>query len=268
MAETAQVRPSLVTERVSAGEWNARVELAAFYRLIAHCGMADLIYNHVSLRVPGAEGRILINPYGLIYDEITASSLLTIDLDGTILDPGDTGLPFNAAGFVIHSAIHRARTDLVCVAHTHTADGMAVSAMACGLLPLTQTSLIFTENLAYHDFGGIVLHEEEQAHLVGDLGSRDNMILRNHGLLCCGRTIGQTFYHLYSLELACRTQTRALAAGAPLSPISPVAVAQAVAIYEDMRGAGPKTGHFRDSGETEWAAALRLADRLDPSFRH
>lgn len=261
------VKPASVQERVSAEEWQARVELAAFYRLVAHYGMTDLIYNHISLRVPGGEPVFLINPYGLMYHEITASSLLKIDLEGNVLDGGNTDYPFNRAGFVIHSAIHAARHDLICIAHTHTADGIAVSAMECGLIPLSQTALVFGENLAYHEFEGIVVDRDEQARLVAHLGDKDNMILRNHGLISCGRTIGQAFYHLYSLEFACRAQARAMAAGTPLRPIAREARQRTVSIYEDMRGTGPCSGAYRESGSTEWLAALRLADRLDPSFR-
>ena len=174
-----------IRERVSPAEWEARVQLAAAYRLTEMYGMTEMTANHISCRVPGEEGQFLINPYGMLYEEITASSLLKIDLDGNIL-LNATEFGVNRAGFVIHSAIHAARHDVDCVAHTHTPAGMAVSAMECGLLPIAQTTMRFL-HVAYHDFEGIADDEGERERLVADLGNNDAMILRNHGLLVCGR---------------------------------------------------------------------------------
>src|SRR5580658_9056175 len=204
--------PSIRGE-VSAEEWAARVDLAACYRLIDLYGMSDLIANHVSVRVPGEPGHFLINAYGLLYEEITASSLLKIDLDGEIIakPPFDYGV--NRAGFVIHSAVHRARHDVDCVIHTHTAAGMAVSSLECGLMPLNQTAMRFA-HAAYHDYEGVVLDLSEQERLVADLGQHDLMILRNHGLLVVGATIAQAFNHIHRAELACKTQLMAMASGA------------------------------------------------------
>ena len=263
IAEQISQRASLEGS-VDTDEWEARVNLAAFYRLVAHYGMSDLIYNHILLRIPGPQVHFLVNPYGLMYEEITASSLHRIDLDGNIVRAGNAAPDFNKAGFVIHSAIHGAREDLVCVAHTHTTDGVAVSAMECGLLPISQTALTFAENLTYHEFEGFAIDKAERARLVADLGSRDNVILRNHGLLCCGRTIGQAFYHLYHLEMCCRAQVKALSGAGPVHPVSAAARAATVDVYEAMREGN---NGFRQSGNVEWAAALRLADRLDPGFR-
>src|SRR5215469_15075517 len=204
-----------VQGQVAPEEWRARVDLAACYRLIDLYGMSDLIANHVSVRVPGEPGHFLINAYGVLYDEITASSLIKIDLDGNIIakPPFDYGV--NRAGFVIHAAIHRARHDVDCVIHTHTAAGMAVSSLECGLLPLNQTAMRFA-HCAYHDYEGVVLNLDEQARLVADRGECDLMILRNHGLLVVGATIAQAFNHIHRAELSCRAQLMAMATGARL----------------------------------------------------
>jgi len=247
-----------VKDHVSPEEWAKRVDLAACYRLIDLYGMTDLIANHVSARVPGEPGHFLINPYGMLYEEITASCLLKIDLDGQVIaqPPFDYGV--NRAGFVIHSAIHRARHDIDCVIHTHTAAGMAVSALECGLLPITQTSMRFA-HAAYHDYEGVVLNLAEQQRLVADLGGADLMILRNHGLLVVGATIPQAFNHIHRAELACRTQVMAMACGAPLAtPPAEVVEATFLAYQPHTR---------RAFGVLDWPALLRKLDRIDPSYR-
>jgi len=247
-----------IKDQVSLGEWAARVDLAACYRLIDLYGMSDLIANHVSVRVPGEPDHFLINPYGLLYEEITASSLLKIDLDGNVIaqPPFDYGV--NRAGFVIHSAIHRARHDVDCVIHTHTAAGMAVSALDCGLLPITQTSMRFA-HVAYHDYEGVVLELTQQERLVADLGDHDLMILRNHGLLVVGATIPQAFNHIHRAELACKTQLMAMAAGAGLVTPPQAVIEQTFQAYQ------PHTR--RPFGLLDWPALLRKLDRLDPSYR-
>jgi ribulose-5-phosphate 4-epimerase/fuculose-1-phosphate aldolase len=243
-----------VKNRVTSEEWAARVELAALYRVIARYGMTDLIYNHVTLKVPGTADQFLINPYGLAYDEITASSLITINAAGeTILQP-DPRYGINYTGYVIHGAIHAARPDIHCIAHTHTQAGVAVSSLAQGLLPLNQTALRFHDNLGYHPFEGFALDLSEQARLVASLGERDNLILRNHGLVACGRSVSQTFINLYGLEMSCRIQIAAMSASSDLHPVAPEAITATGDIYGRMR----KTG---DEGALEWAAQLRWLER-------
>src|SRR5687767_11818594 len=209
MNDLSQVRTRSMRDRVSNEEWLARVDLAACYRLVHHFGMDDLVYNHISARVPGEEGHFLINAYGMTYDEITASSLVKIDFDGNVVHDSGTGYGINQAGFVIHSAVHRGRPDVACVIHTHTPAGMAVSAMQCGLLPLTQNAMFFS-GVGYHDYEGPAVDLDEQKRLVADLGGHVAMILRNHGLLSVGATIPEAFITLYWLERACQAQVFAL----------------------------------------------------------
>src|SRR5215475_6773746 len=204
-----------LSETVSAEEWQTRVDLAACYRLVALYGMTDLVYNHITARVP-ATNHVLINPYGMLYEEITASSLIKIDLDGnTVLQP-DHDYSVNAAGYVIHSAVHSARHDAECVIHTHTRAGTAVSALADGLLPLSQTAMRFAGHLAYHDYEGPAFNRGERERLVADLGDKNAMILRNHGLLVCAPSVPQAFNLIYWLEQACRIQVDILACNRPL----------------------------------------------------
>lgn len=242
---------------MSAAEQRARVDLAACYRMVAHYRMTDLIYTHISARVPGRSPRFLINPYGLMFEEITASNLVTVTLDGAVVDD-PTGLGINPAGFVIHSAIHRARHDVGCVIHTHTAAGLAVAAQKHGLLPLTQHAMRFTGSLAYHDYEGVALELPEQQRLVRDLGDRNVMILRNHGLLACGTTVAEAFDLIYYLERACQAQIGAMAGGAALSMPKP-AVARKVARQFARPG--------RSAPGNAWVALLRLLDRIDPSYK-
>ncbi len=242
----------------AADEWSVRVQLAAAYRLMARFGMTDLIYTHLSARVPGDAEHFLINPYGWLFEEITASSLVKIDLDGNPVDAGPT--PINAAGFVIHSAVHAARSDVGCVMHTHTLPGMAVAAAECGLLPLNQMSMLFYERVAYHDYEGISLDLDERERLVRDLGDKCAMILRNHGLLTVGRTVPEAFSRMYYLDRACAIQLAALSMGPPVVP--PPEVCEHAARQHEQH-AEPDSEHER----REWDALLRLLDREDPSYR-
>ncbi|MCC2595578.1 class II aldolase/adducin family protein [Pusillimonas sp. MFBS29] len=260
MSLIPELKISSMKDRCSPEEWKARVDLAACYRLIAHYGMADMVANHISLRVPGEEGTFLINAYGLLYEEITASSLIKIDHAGEVVsspDFGDFKYGVNRAGFVIHSAVHEARPEVDCVIHTHTWAGMAVSALECGLLPLNQTSMRFLK-IGYHDYCGVVLDLAEQESLVNDLGSNEALILRNHGLLTAGRTIGEAFNWMHRLELACRAQLAAMACGTPLRSVPEQVVESTYMQYQPQSR--------RPYGLMEWPALLRLAYRLDPGF--
>ena len=248
-------------EQVSAEEWKARVDLAACYRLVAHYGMSDMMANHISARVPGEPDAFLINAYGMMYEEITASSLIKIDVDGNIIarpDFGDLDYGINKAGYVIHGAIHRARHEIACVIHTHTWAGMAVSALDCGLLPLTQTAMRFAR-IGYHDYQGVVLDAKEEASLLADLGEGEALVLRNHGLITVGKTVGEAFNWMHRLELACRSQLAAMATGAKLRPVPPEVVEKTWLNYQ------PQTR--RPYGVMEWPALLRMLDRMDPGFR-
>ncbi|NCE89185.1 class II aldolase/adducin family protein [Pseudomonas sp. L13] len=198
-------------------EWDARCELAALYRLMAHFRMTDLIDTHISLRVPGSADHFLINKYGVLFEHMRASDLVVIDYDGVPVTPGINPADINQAGFIIHSAIHGARHDLHCVVHTHTAAGMAVSSQEDGLLPISQHALKFYGKLAYHQYEGIALHESERDRLVSDLGPHKAMILRNHGLLTAGSDCAEAFHEVYFLERACQAQVLAMGGGAKLS---------------------------------------------------
>jgi len=244
-------------ERVSAEEWDTRVNLAACYRLAAHFRMTDLIYTHISARVPGPAHHFLINAFGQLWDEITASTLVKVTLEGEIVeDP--TGYGFNRAGYVIHSAVHRARPDVACVMHTHTQAGIAVSAQEEGLLPISQHAMRFWNGIAYHDYEGLALELDEQARLVRDLGDRKAMILRNHGLLVCAGSIPETFDLMYYLERACQTQIAAMAGGARLR-IPAAAVAEKTAAQFKALPYKPK--------RPEWKALLRMLDKMDATYK-
>jgi ribulose-5-phosphate 4-epimerase/fuculose-1-phosphate aldolase len=246
-----------VKERVSPEEWDVRVQLAACYRFAAHFRMTDLIYTHISARVPGDENHFLLNAFGLMWDEVNASNLVKITLDGKIVDD-PTGLGFNEAGFVIHSAIHGARHDVACVMHTHTASGVAVSAQQHGLLPLSQHAMRLTGNVGYHEYEGVALNLEERERLVADIGDKMTLILHNHGLLTCGKTVREAFDFMYYLERACQIQIAALAGGTPVIMPTPE-VAQKVANSFDRPGYQEKKG--------EWRALIRMLDRMDPSYK-
>jgi ribulose-5-phosphate 4-epimerase/fuculose-1-phosphate aldolase len=240
-------------------ETELRRELAAVYRLVAHFGMTDLIYTHISLRLPGPEHHFLINPYGLLFEEITASSLVTIDLDGRPVRPSPH--PVNPAGFVIHSAVHRARPDAACVLHTHTKAGVAVAAQAGGLLPISQHALEFYDRVGYHDYEGVALNLNEQRRLVADLGRHQALILRNHGLLTVGASAGAALLRMLNLEKACQIQVAAQASGELVVP--PPDVCEHAA--RQLTGAADTDDYVDDGGnDLAWAALLRLAHRIAP----
>jgi ribulose-5-phosphate 4-epimerase/fuculose-1-phosphate aldolase len=245
-----------IRDDISAEEWQVRVDLAACYRLVDYYGMSDLTYNHITARVPGPQyeqrHHILINLYGLTYKEITASSFAKIDLDGELVWKPDTDYYVNRAGYVIHGCIHRARPEVTCVLHTHTRAGMAVAAMKCGLLPISQTSIRFEGHIGYHDYEGPAIELAERERLVKNLGPHDALILRNHGLLTCGATIPQAFNTMYQLELACRAQVDAMAARTDLVLPSKETLQKTAHLYQ------PKTR--RPYGVLEWPAMLRLLE--------
>jgi ribulose-5-phosphate 4-epimerase/fuculose-1-phosphate aldolase len=247
--------------KVSAAEWEARVDCACAYRLVRHFGMDDLIYNHISARVPGTE-EFLLNPFGLLYEEICASSLIKVDLKGEVLWqpewPKGLEYTFNLAGFVIHGAIHEARPDVHCIIHTHSLAGMAVASLERGLLPMTQTAMRFSR-VAYHDYEGVVLEMDERKRLIANLGDADVMLLRNHGTLAVGKSVAEAFNNMYRLERACRTQLLAQAANDRML-LPPAAV-----IEKTNRLYRPEVR--RPMGLLEWPAMRRLADRLDPSYK-
>ncbi|MGE0401747.1 MAG: class II aldolase/adducin family protein [Kofleriaceae bacterium] len=246
-----------VRSKVSEEEWKLRVDLAACYRLVAHYKWDDLIFTHISARLPGPEHHFLINPYGMTFDEITASSLVKIDLEGRKLV--DSPYEINPAGFTIHSAIHAARDDAKCVLHTHSLNGVAVSASKHGLLPLSQQSTFVLASLAYHDYEGIALRDDEKPRLVRDLGDKYFYMLRNHGLLTVGPTIADAFLAMYQFEAACTIQLRAQAASPELIEIDPKVLETAMMMAKMvMRGGG---------GSFAWPAMLRKLDRIDRSYR-
>jgi ribulose-5-phosphate 4-epimerase/fuculose-1-phosphate aldolase len=247
--------------RCSAAEWQARVDLAACYRLVAIYGMSDMMANHISARVPDEDGAFLINAYGMMYEEITASSLIKIDHAGRILaqpDFGDLNYGVNKAGYVIHSAVHEARPEVACVIHTHSWASMAVSSLECGLLPITQTAMRFLK-IGYHDYQGVVLNLDEQVSLVRDLGQGEALILRNHGVLTVGRSIGEAFNWMHRVELACHSQLAAMACNTPLVKVAPEVLEETWNTYQP--------GTRRPSGRMEWPALLRKLDRSDPSYK-
>ncbi len=242
---------------VSAEEWQLRVDLAACYRLVALFGWDDLIFTHISARVPGPEHHFLINPYGMMFDEITASSLVKVDLDGNKVV--DSSFPVNPAGFTIHSAIHDARDDAHCVLHVHSVNGVAVSAQEDGLLPLSQHSIFVLSSLAYHDYEGVALEDDEKPRLVRDLGNKRFLMLRNHGLLTVGRSVAEAFVAMYFFEASCIMQVRAQSGGRTLRRIGSAIVDGAQTQWERVtHGAG---------GGLAWPALLRKLDRIDAGFR-
>ncbi len=246
-----------IHSQVSAEEWELRVNLAACYRLVALHGWDDLVFTHISARVPGPEDHFLINAYGLLFEEMTASSLVKVDLDGNkVLD---TEYDINPAGFTIHSAVHVARHDAGCVLHTHTKAGVALSTLAEGLKPISQISLFPYSTLAYHDYEGIALNEDEKPRLVADLGDKRALILRNHGLLTLGESVADAFLMMYALETACQIQLLAQSAGSEIIPVPQPIVAGIQAQVEQVtKGLG---------GELAWPGLLRKLDRIDASFR-
>jgi ribulose-5-phosphate 4-epimerase/fuculose-1-phosphate aldolase len=241
---------------VSADEWKLRCDLAACYRLVAAYGWSDLVFTHISARIPGPEHHFLINPYGLMFDEITASSLVKVDQDCRKLS--ESPFPVNPAGFVIHSAIHAVRDDAGCVLHTHSRAGVGVSAQKCGVLPISQQSTFVLASLAYHDYEGVALREDEKSRLHADLGTANFLMLRNHGLLTVGRTIPDAFLAMYLFESTCRIQVDAQAGGEVIR-VNP-AILQGMA--EVMRTATAGLG-----ADLAWPALLRKVERMDPSYR-
>jgi len=250
---------------MNATEQRLRQELAACYRLIAHFRMSDLIFTHISLRLQGPEHHFLINPYGLLFDEITASSLVKIDLQGRPVEPSPH--PVNPAGFVIHSAIHAAREDAHCVLHTHTRAGCAVAALECGLLPVNQMSMEFYGRVAYHAYEGIALDMDEQQRLVADLGDKPVMILRNHGLLATGGSVAEAFLRMYYLEKACEIQLAAQSAGQVILP--PAEVCAHTERQFNAPARGLKQGELTDPDALQlaWAALLRMLERVAPGYQ-
>lgn len=242
--------------KVSEQEWQARVDLAACYRLVALFGWDDLVFTHISLRLPGPEHHFLINPYGLLFEEITASSLVKIDLRGEKVSASPYEV--NPAGFTIHSAIHTARADALCVLHVHSVNGIAVSAQKSGVLPLSQQSIFVLTSLGYHDYEGVALREDEKPRLVHDLGDRNFLMLRNHGLLTVGSTVADAFQNMYLFETSCAIQVRAQAGGGELIAIDPRIIATATAQAKAVtRNAG---------GALIWPGLLRRLDRKLPRY--
>ncbi|MBL8149451.1 MAG: class II aldolase/adducin family protein [Blastocatellia bacterium] len=249
-----------VKDIVSEAEWKTRVDLAACYRLVALYGWDDLVFTHISARVPGTTGgeeHFLINPYGMLFEEITASSLVKVDINGNIVM--ETNYPINPAGFTIHSAIHAAREDAKCVLHIHSINGVAVSAQKNGLLPISQQSLFALSSIAYHNYEGVALNEDEKPRLVADLGDKNFLILRNHGLLTCAETVADAFLYMYILESSCMIQVRAQAGGGDLIPVPDIILkgiqAQAKVVTKNLGGA------------LVWPGLLRKLDRKDPSYK-
>ncbi|AUM13151.1 class II aldolase/adducin family protein [Ketobacter alkanivorans] len=247
---------SQIQQQVSKEEWQQRVDLAACYRLVAQFGWDDLIFTHISARVPGPEHHFLINPYGMLFEEITASSLVKVDLQGNKVM--DSDFDINPAGFTIHSAIHAARDDAKCVLHTHSINGVAVSAQKEGVLPISQQSIFVLASLAYHDYEGVALRDDEKPRLVDDIGDKLFLMLRNHGLLTVSESIADAFLYMYLFEAACMIQVRAQSGGGELLPIAPqiidTAMAQAQAVTRQAGGA------------LAWPALLRRLDRKNPGY--
>ena len=245
-------------DKVSEAEWKLRVDLAATYRLVAIHGWDDMIFTHISVRVPGPEHHFLINPYGMLFEEMTASSLIKIDVDGIKVD--DNPYPVNPAGFTIHSALHMSRDDAHCIIHLHTTDGVAVSAQADGLLPLDQHAMVIMRDLAYHDYEGVALDLDERERLVHDVGQDKHiMMLRNHGTLAFGRSCADAFLRIYYLERACSMQVAAMSGGVKLNMPN-----QGVPEKTAMQGTMAFEGIL---GGLAWPALIRKLDRIDPGYR-
>lgn len=247
---------SSVKENVSAEEWQARVDLAAAYRIVAHYGWDDLVFTHISVRVPGPEHHFLINPYGMMFDEVTASSLVKVDIHGEKVMQSDFDV--NPAGFIIHSAVHESRDDAHCVMHLHTVEGIAVSTLKDGLQPFSQQSLFPLSSLSYHDYEGVALNPDEKARLVADLGDTNSMILRNHGLLTCGSSVAEAFTAMFLLQRACEIQLKAQATGLPMTLI-PAKILAGIKVQAKQvtRSAG---------GSLAWPGILRKLDRVNPGY--
>ena len=259
MSNLAALKLKPVRAAVSAAEWEARVDLAACFRLTDLYGMSDMIYTHATARVPGEPGHFLIHAHGMLFREITASSLLKVDLEGRVLFKPDLDYGLHQAGYVIHSALYRARADVMAVLHTHTIAGMAVSSLKCGLLPLTQTAMRFHARLAYHDFNGPERDPGERERLARDLGEQDVMILRNHGLLSVGPSVPEAFNRMYGLERSCQAQLAAMACNAELNQLPQAVIDRSTHMYS--------AAVVRPYGLLEWPALLRQLDERDDSYR-
>ncbi|MDR3615906.1 MAG: class II aldolase/adducin family protein [Candidatus Obscuribacterales bacterium] len=254
--QSTDAQSQSMQERVSPEEWQTRIDLAAAYRLVHHFHWDDLIFTHISARVPGPEHHFLINPFGLMFDEITASSLVKIDLNGNIIEPGAYFV--NKAGFTIHSAVHSAREDAKCVMHLHSIAGTAVSTQEQGLLPIHQTAMLLNGQIAYHDYEGVAFNLDERPRLVSDLGNKSVMILRNHGTLTVGPSVASAFISMYFLERACAIQIAASAPGVKLiEPMGPVQ--KLVEQQAGMERAGAE--------KLVWPTLIRMLDRKDPSYK-
>ena len=254
--------PSTIPSRrdqVSEEEWKVRVDLAACYRLVAHHGWTDMIFTHISARVPGPDHHFLINPYGMMFDEITASSLIKVDLQGSKLD--DVPFPVNPAGFTIHSAIHEVREDAQCVIHLHTVDGTAVSTMNEGLLPLNQTAMLIRAEIAHHEYEGVAVDHDERPRLQKDLGDKNLMLLWNHGTLAIGETVAEAFMRMYLLERACTMQVRTLSSTSDWHKPMDGTIEKVA-----KQGAEPTISRLV-ANNLAWPALLRMLDRRDPSYR-
>jgi ribulose-5-phosphate 4-epimerase/fuculose-1-phosphate aldolase len=246
-----------IQKLVSVEEWQLRVDLAACYRLVALYGWSDLVFTHISARIPGPEHHFLINPYGLMFDEITASSLVKVDQQCNKII--ESPYPVNPAGFVIHSAVHAAREDIQCVLHTHTKAGIAVSAQKNGVLPISQQSTFVLASLAYHDYEGVAFRDDEKPRLQADMGNANFLMLRNHGLLTCGKTIADAFLSMYTFENTCQIQIAAQSGGGELTQVNPKiveGVGQAMKVQTGGLG-----------GQFVWPSLIRKLDRIDDSYK-
>jgi ribulose-5-phosphate 4-epimerase/fuculose-1-phosphate aldolase len=254
---SAAAKPTTIRDQVSEAEWQARVDLAAAYRLVAFYGWDDLIFTHISARIPGPEHHFLLNPYGMMFEEVTASSLVKIDLDGRKVS--DSPYFINPAGFTIHGAVHAAREDALCVMHLHTDYGIAVSAQENGLLPISQQAMFPLASLAYHNYEGLALNEEEKPRLVADLGDKNYMILRNHGLLTVGKSAADAFLSMYILERACRIQILAQSGDGDLHCVPNDII--------DLTAKQMSAVTVGQGADLTWPGLLRKLDRIDSSFR-
>ncbi len=247
-------------DRIDQAEWDVRVKLAAAYRLVDHHGWTEQIYGHLTARVPGSDNHFLINPWGLNYDEVTASNLVRIDVDGNVIAGG--GHPVNFAGFIIHSAVHMTRSaENHVVMHTHTRAGMAIAAIKEGLLPISMFATVFHNRIGYHEYEGASLYPDERERIVKSLGPHKAMILKNHGLMAVGRTVPECFLRLYRLERACQVQLDAAAAGT-LDLVSPAVADRSAADLDSYQGM-----QATQEGEIEFAALMRKLDKIDDSYR-
>ncbi|BCX51040.1 MULTISPECIES: class II aldolase/adducin family protein [Comamonas] len=256
MKTSIQDTPSL-QGKISAEEWRTRIDLAAAYRLVALMGWDDMVYTHITAKIPGPEHHFLINPYGMMFDEITASSLVKVDLAGNVVM--DSPFPINPAGFTIHSAVHAAREDAGCVLHTHSVNGVAVSAQADGVLPISQQSIFVLSSLGYHDYEGVALRDDEKPRLVRDLSNNNFFMLRNHGLLTVGQSVADAFMAMYTFESVCMIQVRAQSGGGRLTMIDPAIIATSAQQAQQVtKGMG--------SGALNWPGLLRRLDRRSPGY--